>query len=244
MGLRSELSQRGKVRVLGALALLASVSITPDLARAEAPKADPPGQVLRVLSRIQERMRVSKYTHTTRVDEKAGRYEFDCSGMASWVLRRAAPKAHGAVTYRGKTERPLARDFYSQIAATRGDKPRYGWQRVQRVSEAKAGDVIAWLRPKELKSVNTGHVAFLTSDPKKVSMPSLDLTAYLIRIADASRYQHEDDTRADTDMTGFGIGTIVVLADPETDQPVAYGWFGLRSAWLFRTQMAIGRVAG
>lgn len=188
-------------------------------------------------------MKVSKYTHSTRVDEKAGRYEFDCSGMASWVLKRAAPKAHGAVSYRGKN-RPLARDFYGQIAASRADKPRYGWQRIDKVGSARAGDVIAWLKPKELKSVNTGHVAFLTEAPKKVHVPSLDLTAYLVRIADASRYQHEDDTRSDTDMDGFGIGTIVVLADPDTDEPVAYGWFGLRSSWLFRTQMAIGRVAG
>jgi hypothetical protein len=245
MPIGSELRTRGKVRVLGALALLVSVSAAPAPASAETGAApEPSAQVLQVLSRIQERMKVSKYTHSTRVDEKAGRYEFDCSGMASWVLRRAAPKAHGAVAYRGKTGRPLARDFYSQIAASRKDKARYGWQRVTKVGDAKAGDVIAWLKPKELKSVNTGHVAFLTEAPKKVHVPSLDLTAYLVRIADASRYQHEDDTRTDTDMDGFGIGTIVVLADPHTDEPVAYGWFGLRSAWLFRTQMAIGRVAG
>ncbi len=236
--------------MLGALALLAATTSLPSAAwaeptpAAEADTAAARNAVVTLLARIQTRLQTSKYTHATRVDEKSGRYEFDCSGMASWILKRAAPKAHGAVLWRNKTQRPLARDFYRQIAASKSDKPRYGWQRVSRVSEARAGDILAWLKPKELKSVNTGHVAFLTSAPARVEVESIGLTAYLVRIADASRYQHDDDTRANTDRTGFGIGTIVVLADPKTDEPVAYGWVGLRSAWIFKTSMAIGRVDG
>ena len=105
--------------------------------------------------------------------------------------------------------------------------------------DTRPGDVIAWLRPKELKSTNTGHVAFVVEPPR----PTVEVPhGYLLRIADASRYQHEDDTRAETGMTGFGLGTILVIADPESDAPVAYGWVGVRSAWLLETPMAIGRV--
>lgn len=203
------------------------------------PAAAGPEAVLSTLTRIESSLRESSYTHATRVDERAGRYEFDCSGMAAWVLRRASPVAQAAVSYRAKSGRPLARDYYHQIAATRTGRARYGWERVNRVADASAGDVIAWLRPKEIRSANTGHVAFLVSAPEPVAeVPH----AYLLRIADASRYQHQDDSRAGSDRTGFGQGTILVVADPETGAPVAYGWVGLRSAWILSTPMAIGRA--
>jgi hypothetical protein len=100
------------------------------------------------------------------------------------------------------------------------------------------GDVIAWLRPKEIRSVNTGHVAFVVAPPRPVPEHP---NAYLLRIADASRYQHDRDTRRGTDRDGFGMGTIMVLADPQTGAPYAYGWFGLHSGWVLATKMAIGR---
>jgi hypothetical protein len=197
--------------------------------------------VLAALVRIEANLRHSSYTHATRVDERAGSYEFDCSGMAAWVLRRASPLAHNAVVSRSKNGRPLARDYYHQIALTRPGPARYGWSRVPRVADANPGDVIAWLRPKEVRSANTGHVAFLVTHPVPVArVPN----AYLVRIADASRYQHQDDTRAGSGRTGYGRGTIVVMADPETGAPVAYGWVGLRSAWILRTSMALGRPVG
>lgn len=198
-----------------------------------------PEAVLSTLDRIETSLRESSYTHATRVDERAGRYEFDCSGMAAWVLRRASPVAQAAVAYRAKSGRPLARDYYQQIAATRAGRGRWGWERVPRVADAAAGDVIAWLRPKEIRSANTGHVAFLLSAPEPVAgMPG----AFLVRIADASRYRHQDDSRAGTERTGFGHGTILVVADPASGAPVAYGWVGLHSAWILSTPMAIGRA--
>jgi len=198
-----------------------------------------PPSVLSTLERIETTLRESSYTHATRVDERAGRYEFDCSGMAAWVLRRASPVAQAAVAYRAKSGRPLARDYYQQIAATRAGRARYGWERVSRVADAAPGDVIAWLRPKEIRSANTGHVAFLVSAPEPVDGVS---DAFLVRIADASRYQHQDDSRAGSERTGFGHGTILVIADPESGAPIAYGWVGLSSAWILSTPMAIGRA--
>ena len=196
-------------------------------------------RVVKLLGEVRANLRDSRYTHATLVNEKVGRYEFDCSGMAAWVLRRVAPKAHGAVLWRSKGSRPLARDYYSQIAAVPAGAPKNGWSRVERVSDTRPGDVIAWLRPKEVRSTNTGHVAFVVDAPR----PTAEVPhGYLLRIADASQYQHEDDTRAETGKTGFGMGTILVVADPETDTPVAYGWVGVRSAWLLETRIAIGRV--
>jgi hypothetical protein len=232
---------RHSAAVVSVLAFLAGA---PTSARAESDASEPAQQVasqrlLKLLTHVNANLRESSYSHATRVDEERGRYEFDCSGMAAWMLRRSAPKAHGAVLWRAKNGRPLARDYYYQIASSKPDKARYGWRRVARVGQARAGDVIAWLKPDKLRSPNTGHVAFVVEAPKPV--PGHE-HAFLLRIADASRYQHQDDTRSGTGMTGFGVGTILVLADPSTGAPMAYGWVGTRSAWVFATRMAIGRV--
>lgn len=220
---------------ISALALLSS----PALLEAKPARVVGPAAVLTKLAEIERTLVSSKYSHTTRVVPKQGLYEFDCSGMVAWVLRRTAPRAHSAVTWRAKSGRPLARDYYRQIAATPvSEKPRWGWQRVARVGESRPGDVIAWLRPQELRSNNTGHVAFLVAEPAPVRGHR---GAYLVRIADASRYRHQDDSRAGTERDGFGMGTILVIADPVSDAPIAYGWAGLRSAWVLSTKMAIGR---
>lgn len=223
---------RGPLFSVGAAAV--TLTVLPAAAEPDARQT-----VLATLSRIEANLQQSRYTHATRVDERIGRYEFDCSGMAAWVLRRASPVAQSAVAHRSKGGRALASDYYRQIAATRIGRARYGWSRVGRVTDAAPGDVIAWLRPKEIRSPNTGHVAFLLAKPEPVSdVPH----AYLVRIADASSYRHDHDTREGSDRTGFGGGTILVMADPETDAPIAYGWVGLRSAWILHTPMAIGRV--
>jgi hypothetical protein len=190
------------------------------------------------ISRIAATLRHSKYSHTTRVDEKAGSYEFDCSAMVAWLLRRTSPVAYRAV--RGKRQRRLvARDFYHHIARAKPGKARWGWQRVPGVADAVPGDVIAWVKPKNLRSKNTGHVAFIVEVPQRV--PGVPY-AYLVRIADASSYQHQDDSRRGTGRTGFGFGTILIMSDPQSDAPSAYGWVGWHSRWVFETRIAIGRA--
>lgn len=218
-----------------------AVLLLPDLVQAEplasARRVGGERVMLRI-SRIEQTLRESEYSHTTQVDEQRGSYRFDCSGMVSWVLRRAARRAHAAVLGQSSGGRPLARDFYWSIQRTRPGRDSYGWRRVARVGEAQPGDVIAWLKPQIVRSTNTGHVAFVIEPPRPVpGAPN----AYLLRIADASSYQHQDDSRTETGRTGYGTGTILVLADPDTGAPSAYGWFGLESRWVLESKIAIGR---
>ncbi|HEU5072863.1 MAG TPA: hypothetical protein VFU02_01795, partial [Polyangiaceae bacterium] len=89
--------------------------------------------------------------------------------------------------------------------------------------------------PKVIQSPNTGHVGFVVLPPARV--PGYD-NAYLIRFADSTRLLHDDDTRQG--RNGFGKGTILLVSDPETGAPVAYGWMGLK--WrAFETDIALGR---
>lgn len=195
-------------------------------------------QILSRISRIAETLQSSKYNHTTIVDERQGRYEFDCSGFVTWVLRRTAAGAYSSIV--ASSKRPLARDYYHFLArAPLGERTPRGVRRVARIDEAEPGDLVAWLKPSLLRSPHTGHVAFLLERPRAV--PDL-AGGFLVRVADASSYQHQDDDRSGSGRTGFGSGTILLLADPETGAPRAYGWFGVQSRWVLETQIAIGRV--
>jgi cell wall-associated NlpC family hydrolase len=195
-------------------------------------------RILEQLARISETLNSSKYNHATIVDERSGRYEFDCSGLVTWVLRRAAPGAHASMLARSK--RPLARDYYYELSrAPLAERTPRGVRRVARVADAEPGDIVAWLKPSIVQSPNTGHVAFLLERPR--SAPGIP-NGYLVRIADASQYQHDDDDRYGSGRTGFGTGTILLLADEVTGAPTAYGWFGLRSGFALYTDIALGRV--
>ena len=48
---------------------------------------------------------------------------------------------------------------------------------------------------------------------------------------------HDRDTRVN--RNGFGLGTILLVSDPESGAPIAYGWVGLK--WrAFETDIALG----
>lgn len=191
--------------------------------------------VMRRLGRVAETLTDTEYSYGLAVNEKRGVYRFDCSGMAQWVLRRSAPVAALTMAH-GLPSRPLARDFQRRIARAPVERERGGWRRLARIADLEPGDVVAWVKPVEIDSPNTGHVAFVLLPP--VLAPGYD-NAYLVRIADSSRLLHDDDTRVG--RSGFGFGTILLVADPETGAPVAYGWVGLR--WrAFETGIALGRA--
>jgi hypothetical protein len=191
--------------------------------------------VLDVLAKIEEGLQTTRYQHSTQVRVREGLYAWDCSGMASWVLGRAAPKALAAV----KSDRPVARDFYRAIERAPIGKSRHGWQRLAGVLEARPGDVFAWLRPPHLPRDITGHVGFVIEPPRPVS--GWD-GAYVIRIADATRLPHGDDTRADDRVGGYGTGALLVLTD-ESGMSTHYGWFGLESRGFIETEVLFGRVS-
>ncbi len=213
---------------------LGTLTLAPE-ALAQGHRAPAPQRVLDELARIAANLRTSTYDHATRVDERAGRYDFDCSAMAAYVLRRAAP---GALTAVGGG-RPVAASFYRTIARAPVGRAGGAWQRLARIADARPGDVLAWQRPRWFPSRNTGHVAFVAAEPR------LHDLGVLVRITDSTRLAHESDTR-DTDrgQSGFGQGTLLVATNPLTGEGVGYGWFGAQTHpdWIIPTPVVIGRV--
>ena len=218
----------------GVSALLASLFGAATLAT---PAARGPERVVEVLREVERTVKVTRYQHTPRVRPRSGEYLFDCSGMAEWVLRKAAPGALRAVG-RPEGRRPLAVHFFKRIARTPPGEARGAWYRVPGVSATRPGDVVAWRRPPWFASKATGHVAFVVGDP--VANPG-PVRGYLVRVADASRFQHEDDSRRDGE-SGFGTG-VLLLATDAMDRPRGYGWFGSASRhdWIVPCEIAIGR---
>ncbi|HEY5946645.1 MAG TPA: hypothetical protein VIV40_14180 [Kofleriaceae bacterium] len=191
-------------------------------------------RVLEIVDEIQDTLRESSYQAHTVVRPKDGVYDWDCSGMAAWILRRAAPTALRQL----KSSRPVARDFVNAIehAPTKG--ARNGWQRIARIDDVMPGDVFAWRRPRGLPSKNTGHVGFVVDRPLRV--PEIP-NAWAVRIADSTRGSHQDDARASDDDGGFGIGTLLFLAD-DKGNVTQYGWSGTVSEWYIVTPIVFGRV--
>jgi hypothetical protein len=176
------------------------------------------------------------YQHNTRVRRREGVYRWDCSGMMTWMLERVAPRAREALD----RDRPVARTYYRTIARASSKRARDGWRRVPDIAEVRPGDIFAWLRPPDWpKGGNTGHVGIVIEPPRPA--PEIE-NAWEVRVVDASRYTHDDDTRDPDGEGGFGMGTIVFVTD-ETGAPTAYGWFGSRSRYVHETSIAFGRVS-
>lgn len=191
-------------------------------------------RVLEVLDRVRSGLRQTRYQPATVVRERDGLYLWDCSGMAAWVLRRAAPHAMRAIT----RARPVARDFVGVIERAPTARPRGGWQRIERVEDARPGDVFAWRRPRGFPSRNTGHVGFVVEAP--IPVPAIP-GAWAVRIADSTSWGHEDDTRPSDGVGGFGMGTLVFLTDA-AGRGTHYGWAGTRSEGYVVTPIVFGRV--
>ena len=195
-------------------------------------------KILGVLKHIEDSLEDTQYSHVTRVNRHTGKYHFDCSGMAVWVLKRSAPAALKSLG-RPNDRRPLAVHFYQKIARISPGEKRGPWYRVSSAAHIQPGDIIAWKRPKWFPSSSTGHVAFVVGQPKSNHG---EVPGILVRIADASKFKHEADSR-DESTTGYGTGVLLLPTDKK-GQPLGYGWIGSQTPadWIIPCDLVIGRA--
>jgi hypothetical protein len=192
-------------------------------------------RVLAVVDAIRDSLVDTSYQAATKVDVETGSYKWDCSGMTTWILRRAAPVAWKSL----HSSRPVARDFAAAIERSPATRAKAGWQRIAKIADVMPGDVFAWRRPRGMPSKNTGHVGIVLGKPLPV--PEIP-NAWAVRIADSTRGYHQDDVRATDDDGGFGIGTLVFLTD-DTGRATHYGWSGTQSEFYIVTNVVFGRVS-
>jgi hypothetical protein len=191
-------------------------------------------RVLAVIDGIEQSLHITSYQARTSVRADKGEFRWDCSGMATWIMRRAAPAALRNL----KSSRPVARDFAAAIERAPTKRAKDGWQRIENIADVMPGDVFAWRRPRGMPSKNTGHVGFVVEQPLPVAaIPG----AWAVRIADSTRGFHQNDTRANDDDGGFGVGTLLFLTDAN-GKATHYGWSGTLSEWYVVTPVVFGRL--
>jgi cell wall-associated NlpC family hydrolase len=165
--------------------------------------------------RILRSIKATEYKHKTDIDEDNGAYYCDCSGFVGYVLNRTVAQGDGKGPFGDGKKRPLAMDYEKGFAAApvkADDGTR--WLRIERLMDARPGDVIAW-RHEVPKPGNTGHVVILAE------RPTVDDDG-LVRVVviDSTTKPQVDDTRA-AGTSGIGRGSMWFKVD-DSGKAVSY----------------------
>ena len=185
------LVQAGAMKLLLMLVLAAAVSA-----------AEPMSDAVRDEARwILANTKSTQYSHRTEVDETAGRYNLDCSGLATLILQHMAPAQLRAVRHADGRSRPRAFEFYEAflVAPTNAVS---GWQRVPRLLAARPGDLIAWRKVKIIPGESTGHIVIVDAAPVAETNGTVQ-----VAVIDSTTAPHANDTRRGG-TTGVGRGTM------------------------------------
>lgn len=188
-------------------------------------------------------MQSTRYRHRTRVEEDNGTFEFDCSGFVAYALAHADPSALLRVPP-GPKGRPRAEDFTAFFAGLSEEDP--AWKPIRHGADVAPGDVVAWLRPADVESTNTGHMAIVLDRvgiaPASSAVATIGgVREILLRVADSTESPHSDDVRGPNTTTGLGTGIIGLVVDG-SDAPIGYRWRGGKSPKAFATMIAVARL--
>jgi hypothetical protein len=167
------------------------------------------------------------------MDEKQGVYLCDCSGLVGYVLNRSVGKDGTGALGDGR-KRPLAMDYEKFFAAAPVDPGENArWQRIERLTDARPGDVVAW-RHEKPRPGNTGHVIIVDQRP----VVEKDGLVRLVFIDSTTRPQ-ADDTRP-PGTSGVGRGAMWFKVD-DKGRAVAH-IRGSRNAEAKAEAISIGRA--
>ena len=199
--------------------------------------ATKPSIVSQEARRILGNVKETAYSHKTIVDEKAGSYRLDCSGLATYILKRIAPAQLRAVPHTPTSSRPRAFEFHDAFVSAPTNAAAFsnGWLRVTRVIDAQPGDLIAWRKVKIIPGESTGHVVIVDESPVRE-----DKGKVRVVIIDATSSPHAQDTRP-AGTNGIGRGTMWFVVD-EAGRPVGLHWKNPNSKARTPVPIAIGRV--
>jgi hypothetical protein len=185
----------------------------------------------RILSSIKETV----YKHRTDIDEETGIYRCDCSGFGGYILSRTVAEDDPKNPLGDGRSRPRAVDFHDAFAkAPTEEIASNRWQRIERLIDARPGDIIAWRREKLVPGDVTGHVIIVDRKP----VQEMDGRVRVVMIDSTTRPQ-VNDTRGKGD-TGIGRGTMWFTVDDD-GRPMGY-IRGSRTAEPKIEPIAIGRA--
>jgi hypothetical protein len=184
----------------------------------------------RILANLQDTM----YRHTTEIDEAKGIFRCDCSGLGIYILNRTVATEDRQGPLGDGKLRPRAMHFYEAFAqADAAPRGNGRWQRIERLVDARPGDIVAWRRDKILPG-NSGHVVMVDEAP----VVEEDGLVRVVMIDSTTRHLVNDTRRKGE--SGVGRGTMWFRVDDE-GRPVAYVR-GPRTAEPVAVRISIGRA--
>jgi hypothetical protein len=164
--------------------------------------------------------------------------------LVDLILKTVSPKHLAELETKRGHKRQLA-DDYEQTFEETTETPKVGsgWQRLERLADARPGDILAWKNPahKTGEHTNTGHVMVIDESPiEEPSAATQDgRKTYRVRVIDSTASPHASDTRAET-QSGVGRGTLWLVVDA-AGKPIGYRWKSPRGT-LHEAPIAIGRA--
>jgi len=130
--------------------------------------------------------------------------------------------------------RPRAQVYYDLLHSLR-QTPLPGWESVQRLADARRGDLLAWKRAALVEGKgDTGHVVIVAGPPATESDGTVRVEVY-----DSSASRHDFDSRAEG-TNGVGQGVITFRVDSR-GEPIAVRFNA--GADFKKKPIAIGRLA-
>ncbi len=191
-------------------------------------------RVLDEASAIVSGAKQTTYSHTTYIDESTGTYDVDCSGFTNFVIQQASSGAYETLVG-ATTPRPLARGYATFMAylPPGGDG---AWHHVATAMDLVPGDVIAWIEPPQLQSVDTGHTMIVASPPVMTG------DGVVVDILDSTDTGHgSTDPRTIAGTSGVGHGAIVLLVD-SAGAPTGYRWSPDPGVLSYTTTVGLGHL--
>jgi hypothetical protein len=183
-------------------------------------------------------VRSSTYRHRSDVNEAEGRFDVDCSGFVDYALARSAPQALEQLRA-ATVRRPLAKHFVALFSSLPRDRSQGHWRSVTRAADLVPGDILAWIRPADVSTHNTGHVMVVHA-PVQRDPEGADTV--VVPIADSTAIPHgKGDSRQAARANGLGTGEVILIVGPD-DIPFGYRWSRSRTAHAHSTTVAMGRV--
>ena len=181
-------------------------------------------------------MRETNYQHRTEIDEAAGIYRCDCSGMIVYLIKHDFPTSHASLSGEEAPwkKRPLAVTFYETFRRAEKEKV-VGWEAISKLAEAKPGDILVWRKDKLVRGSSTGHVLIIASEPIEESDGRLR-----VEVIDSTRKIHAEDTR-EKGTDGVGKGTMWFDVD-ESGKAIRY-YVDDSATPGKSTMIALGRLA-
>lgn len=165
-------------------------------------------------------------------DPTKGVYVLDCSNYVDQLLNTAHPESYTNLVKSTGSDKPNSNDYYNFFSYL-SRHPQPYWQKINEVNQMEPGDILV-VRYKNNRGQETGgHVMIVMNKPT----PNAD--AYQVDVADSAAGPHSQDTRQNN-VSGIGIGTLLLKTLPHSDTPAALAWkFGAH--WQTNINLAIAR---